>query len=124
MHTDSSAIRTCSAFLSAVEKTATVEMPNSRQARIIRIAIVPRFATSSFLNIDQRSALSNHFDDHQGLTVLYWISVLRENFYHPPRCRRFDLVHHLHRLDNAERLALADRRSFFHERGGVGRRSA
>src|SRR5271168_4548296 len=119
MHTDSSAIRTCSAFLSAVEKTATVEMPNSRQARIIRIAIVPRFATSSFLNIDQRSALSNHFDDHQGLTVFYRIPVLGENSYHPPRGRRFYFIHHLHRLDYAQRLALAHRRSFLNERRDV-----
>src|SRR5580658_8174984 len=123
MQTDSSAIRTCSASLSAVENTATVAMPSSRHARIIRIAIVPRFATSNFLNIDARSTRSDHFDDHQGLSVFYRIPVLREDSDHAPRGRRFNLVHHLHRFDNAQRLALPYRRSFFDEGSRVRRGS-
>src|SRR6202035_5754151 len=62
MQTDSSAMRTCSASLSAVEYTATVAMPSSRHARMMRMAIVPRFATSNFLNIEAISSadLDNH----------------------------------------------------------------
>ncbi len=51
MHTLSSANLTCSAFESAVECTATVAIPSSRQARITRSAISPRFAIRTFLNI-------------------------------------------------------------------------
>src|SRR5260370_30220873 len=51
MHTLSSARRTCMALLSAVEWTATVRMPISRQARWRRNAISPRLAMSTFSNI-------------------------------------------------------------------------
>jgi hypothetical protein len=51
MHTASSAKRTCSESESAVECTATVEMPSSRQARMTRNAISPRLAMRTFLNI-------------------------------------------------------------------------
>src|SRR5580704_15752339 len=119
MHTDSSAIRTCSASLSAVENTATVAMPSSRHARIIRIAIVPRFATSNFLNIEATS--SGDFEDHQRLPVFYRISILDQYADHSPGGVGLDLVHHLHRLDDAQRLALAHLRPFLDEWGGIGR---
>src|SRR6059058_5755899 len=48
MQTASSARRTWSASWSAVEKTATLARPSSRQARIARSAISPRFATRTF----------------------------------------------------------------------------
>src|SRR2546421_10532486 len=51
MQTASSARRTCSAAESAVEKTATVLMPISWQARMIRTAISPRLAINILLNI-------------------------------------------------------------------------
>jgi hypothetical protein len=51
MHTLSSASRTCIASVSAVECTATVAIPNSRQARCTRNAISPRLAISIFLNM-------------------------------------------------------------------------
>ena len=44
MHTLSSASRTCIACESAVEWTATVGIPSSRQARWMRKAISPRLA--------------------------------------------------------------------------------
>src|SRR6185436_20973470 len=47
----SSAISTCGASRSASEKTATVAIPCSRQARITRTAISPRLAMSSFLMV-------------------------------------------------------------------------
>ena len=51
MQTASSAKRTCSESASAVEWTATVPMPSSRQARMTRSAISPRLAMSTFLNM-------------------------------------------------------------------------
>ena len=51
MQTDSSAMRTCIASLSAVECTATVWMPISRAARMTRSAISPRLATRILLNM-------------------------------------------------------------------------
>src|SRR5687768_14296833 len=54
MHTSSSAKRTCSDSRSASEYTATVWIPSSRQARITRSAISPRFAIRTFLNIQGR----------------------------------------------------------------------
>jgi len=44
MQSDWSAKRTCSDIASAVEWTATVSIPNSRAARMIRSAISPRLA--------------------------------------------------------------------------------
>src|SRR5438874_13824861 len=55
MHTSSSANRTCSELSSACEYTATVLMPSSRQAKIIRSATSPRFAIRIFLNIYRRA---------------------------------------------------------------------
>src|SRR5260221_9050989 len=49
MQTFSSAKRTCSASASTDECTATDLMPSSRQARITRSAISPRFAIRTFL---------------------------------------------------------------------------
>src|SRR6185295_2838787 len=51
MQTASSARRTWSESRSASEKTATVSIPSSRAARMIRNAISPRFATRIFRNI-------------------------------------------------------------------------
>ena len=51
MHTLSSARRTCMASASAVEWTATVWMPISRQARWMRSAISPRLAIRTFSNM-------------------------------------------------------------------------
>src|SRR5947208_8487747 len=59
MQTSSSANRTCSDSRSASEYTATVCTPSSRQARITRSAISPRFAIRIFLNIPRRSG--GHF---------------------------------------------------------------
>ena len=58
MQTLSSARRTCIASASAVECTATVGMPSSRQARWMRSAISPRLAMRIFWNELQRSRSS------------------------------------------------------------------
>src|SRR5437773_3866830 len=58
MQTLSSASRTCMASASAVECTATVEMPSSLHARSTRSAISPRLAMRILSNILDRSASS------------------------------------------------------------------
>src|SRR5713226_6468982 len=102
MQTLSSARRTCMALLSAVECTATVRMPISRQARWMRNAISPRLAMSTFSNI--AADLLQH---EQRLTVFDGRAVGDEDLRHPASARRRDLVHHLHRLDDEQGLALA-----------------
>ncbi len=52
MHTSSSAKRTCSDSRSASEYTATVSMPSSWHARMMRRAISPRLAIRTFWNKD------------------------------------------------------------------------
>src|SRR5882762_5025707 len=51
MHTDSSARRTCRLSRSASLNTATVAISSSRQARMTRSAISPRFATRTLRNM-------------------------------------------------------------------------
>src|SRR5690242_21473034 len=81
-------------------------MPNSRHARIMRIAMVPRLATSSFLNIVP--AVSDDLQNHEWLPVFDRLAVIHQYLYHAAAGVRLYLVHHLHRLDDAQRLALAD----------------
>src|SRR5688572_5745053 len=59
MHTSSSAKRTWSDSRSASEYTATVCIPSSRQARMTRRAISPRFAIRTFLNMASEGS-GNH----------------------------------------------------------------
>src|SRR5688572_20005558 len=100
MHTLSSARRTCIACSSAVECTATVLMPISRQARWMRSAISPRFAMSTLSNT--ACAL---FDDHEDVAVFHGLLVLDHDLAHRAGARRLDLVERLHRLDEHEGLA-------------------
>src|SRR5438876_8599739 len=58
MQTVSSASRTFIALASAVECTATVLIPISRQARWMRSAISPRLAIRTFSNINATDAFS------------------------------------------------------------------
>src|SRR6267142_3446807 len=102
MHTVSSASRTCLVLKSAVECTATVLMPSSRQARRIRSAISPRLAMTSF------SIMGGLFDDEQRLAELDRIAVLGHDRGDAAGLVGFDLVHHLHRLDDAQHLAFLD----------------
>ncbi len=62
MQTDSSAARTWSASRSASEWTATVATPSSLQAAMMRRAISPRLATSTFWNTSpQRGWIAKSF---------------------------------------------------------------
>src|SRR5262245_33651216 len=121
MHTASSANRTWSALASAVECTATVAMPSSRHARMTRSAISPRLAIRIFLNTGTSSGGSGGLDPEQGLAELHRLPVLRQGLDDPPGLVRLDLVHQLHRLDDAEHLALAHHRPHLHEGRLVGR---
>src|SRR6266566_8959494 len=102
------------AFTSAGEYTATASIPSSCSARMTRTAISPRFATRTRLNI---SAPSLHrverparqwLEVEQHLSELDRLGVLHVN---PPDDRLelgLHLVHQLHRLEDAERLARCD----------------
>src|SRR5713101_2024093 len=105
MHTVSSASRTFIACESAVECTATVLIPISWQARFILSAISPRLAISTFSNIE---TIRRSLDQHQRGTVFDRLAILGKNPRNPPGARRADLVHHFHRLDDQEGVALAD----------------
>src|SRR5438477_8081489 len=84
-------------------------MPSSRQATITRSAISPRFAIRIFLNI-------RRFDREQALAVLNRLAVLDVALHDLSIALRVDLVHQLHRFDDAEDLPLAHRRSDVRER--------
>src|ERR1700678_214469 len=118
MHTVSSASSTCLVLKSAVECTATVLIPSSRQARRMRSAISPRWAITTFSII----AL---FDDEQRLAELDRLAVLGEDWRDAPRFVGFDLGHHFHLFDDAANLAAFDSHAELDEglcprsRGGV-----
>src|SRR5687768_11843492 len=106
MHTASSAKRTCSAPASTSECTATVAIPSSRQARITRIAISPRLAIKTFLNIAavpgrRRSA---PLELEELLAELDAAGVLHQDFQDRAGQFALDLVHQLHCFDDAQRL--------------------
>src|ERR1700742_1591949 len=100
MHTLSSAMRTCIAVESAVECTATVEIPISRQARMMRSAISPRLAMRTFSNIS--------IDDAEGLTELDRARVVHAYLANDAALGCGDGVHRLHRFHDEQRIAFLD----------------
>src|SRR5215470_11333375 len=112
MQTLSSASRTCIAVSSAVECTATVLMPISRQARWMRSAISPRLAMRTFSNIAGGFRLLDH---HQHLAVFDRRTVGDQDLGDAAGLGRADLVHYLHRLDDQQHLALLDTVAELHE---------
>src|ERR1051326_2179750 len=105
MQIASSARRTCIASASAVEWTATVLMPISWQARWMRSAISPRLAmrTFSMAIIGCRS-----FDDRQRLLIFDGLAILDKDLLHDAGFGAGNRVHHLHRLDDHQGVALVD----------------
>src|SRR5262249_22000713 len=116
MHTLSSAKRTWSAFLSAAEWTLTVVMPSSRQGRMMRNAISPRVAVRSFFMV------ASLRDLEQRLPVLHGLRVLHQHGGDDALDLRLELVHELHRLDDAQDLALLHPLADLDERRRVGAR--
>src|ERR1043165_2108902 len=103
MHTDSSASSTCFWLKSAVEGTATGLIPSSRHARRMRSAISPRFAMTTFSSMERLL-----FDDEQRLAEFDRVAVLHQDCGDASGFVRFDLVHHLHGFDDAQRVADVD----------------
>src|SRR6185436_14721335 len=116
MHTDSSASLTYFASVSASECTTTVRMPISRQARWMRSAISPRLAMRIFSN--------TLAEDEEGLAVLDRLPVLDQDRLDDAGGVGVDLVHQLHRLDDADDVALLHRMADFDERLRVRRGGA
>src|SRR3954468_5002539 len=112
MQSDWSAKRTCKELASAVECTATVSTPSSRAARMMRSAISPRFAMRIRWNKrclrPGRWGLLRRLEAEEGLAVFDRAAVLDEHLHQPAGLLGLDLVHQLHRLDDAEHLPLLD----------------
>src|ERR1700743_212211 len=97
MQTLSSARRTCIASASAVEWIATVAIPISLHARLMRSAISPRVAMRIFSNIS--------IDDAEGLPELDRGGVGDADLRHHAAPGRGDGIHRLHRFDDEQRVA-------------------
>src|SRR5512142_3236409 len=108
MQTDSSAMPTCFRFRSTVECTATVLMPSAWHARSTRSAISPRLAMTTFSSMRLASG-----DDEHRFVEFHRLAVFDEHGDDGTGHVGLDLVEHLHRFDDAQRLAglhlLADR---------------
>src|SRR6516165_6653706 len=91
-----SAKRTCELYRSASEYTATVWMPSSLQALMTRTAISPRLAMRIFLNRP---------DGKQSLPVFHRLAVHDQPAFHDAGHFGLDLVHQLHRFDDAQDFA-------------------
>src|SRR5712691_6436681 len=121
MHTAWSANRTCRLSRSASEYTATVLTARSLHAQITRSAISPRLAIRIFLNMPQRPRRGLSVvlaDGEERVAVLHGLAVLAVHPHHLPGHFRFDLVHQLHGLHDAEDLADAHAVAHVHERRG------
>src|SRR5271167_5029973 len=108
MQIASSANLTWSELRSASLYTATVRIPSSRHAFNTRSAISPRLATSTLRNMHDLWGDSQSDRVHlsgpnrkQRLSKLDGLPVRNQALYHLPRHIRFDLVHQLHRLNDA-----------------------
>src|SRR5688572_8004941 len=100
MHTDSSAMATCLRLRSTVECTATVRMPSAWHARRMRSAISPRLAMTTLSSMCAASA-----DHEQRLVEFDRLAALDQDLDHGAGDVGFDRVEHLHRFDDAQRLA-------------------
>src|SRR4051794_4387685 len=99
---------------------ATVLIPISRAALRTRTAISPRFAMRIFLNMRVSSAGLVLLDFEQALTELDRGAGLHQALHDRAGDLGLDLVHQLHGLDDAERLARLDCAADVYERLRVG----
>src|SRR5580698_7866916 len=116
MQIASSAKRVCRLWRSASEYTATVRMPRSLQAQMMRRAISPRLAIRIFWNIRLAGT-----DREQSLAVFYRASVFHQLGDDCATRLGFNFVHQLHRFDDAQNLAGLDGIADFDKRWSVGR---
>ena len=99
-------------------------MPSSRHAKMMRIATSPRLAMRIFLNMTSRptavARTRDHdcatFDREQPFAVLDGLAVLDVDVHDLAVVLRVDLVHQLHRFDDAEHLPLLHGRADLDER--------
>src|SRR5690348_14040902 len=122
MHTDSSASATYFASRSASECTTTVLMPSSRHARWMRSAISPRLAIRTLSNSLSEPLKAMSGNQEQRLAEFDGLAVLGEDRLDRAAGVGLDLVHQLHRLDDAKRVALSDAVADFDERRAAWRR--
>src|SRR6516164_4701083 len=86
---------------SAVECTATVLIPISRQARWMRSAISPRLAIRTLSNIAGGAGL---LDDHQRLAELHRLRIVDQHLRQRAGLGGLDGIEGLHRLDDQQGL--------------------
>src|SRR5262245_20102573 len=115
MQIDSSASLTGSESASAVECATTARIPISRHVRRMRRAISPRLAIRILWNMPAAGSPAR-LEEEQGLAILHGLAVLDQHAGHDPGRLGLDLVHQLHRLDDAEHLAFLDGVALAHER--------
>src|SRR5256885_12983214 len=115
MHTARSARRVWSAPLSAVEYTATASIPSSCSARTTRTATSPRLATRTRLKRIEGPAVQG-LQVEEKLAELDRLGVLDVDRADDALDVGLHLVHELHRLEDAERLARRDRVALLDER--------
>src|SRR5689334_23952957 len=132
MQTDSAASATYLASRSASECTTTVLMPSSRHARCTRNAISPRLAIrilsnglsegASAMRLVRPASGGRASTDHEeGLAVLHRLAVFDEDRLDAAGRVGLDLVHELHGLDDAQRVAGIHRIADLDEGLGAGR---
>src|ERR1700691_1751993 len=114
MQMASSAKRTCSAWRSASLYTATVRMPISLHAQMMRSAISPRLAI--------RTLRMEGPQGKQRLPVLHWLTVLNEALHDFARAVALNFIHQLHRFHDADHLPVVDVVANLHKRGRARRR--
>src|SRR5439155_260023 len=95
----------------------------SCRARMTRTAISPRFATRTRSNTVERNA-RDRLELEQELAELDRLCVVDVDRANDPLALGLDLVHQLHRLEDAERLPGTDRVADLDERRRVGLRRA
>src|ERR1700733_3520369 len=89
---------------SASETASTASMRSSKQARMMRTAISPRFATSTRSGTAIGGSAFG-IDDAEQLAVLDRLAVGRQDRLDGAIHRRDDMIHELHDLDDGERVA-------------------
>src|SRR6185436_15936454 len=112
MQMASSAKRTGRLYRSASEYTATVGIPSSLHAQIMRSAISPRLAMRIFLK---------GADGKQRLSILDGLAVRHQLAHDHFGDFGLNFVHQLHGLDDAENLTGLHGLAYAHERWSAGR---